>query len=113
MTFLAFVHIALAVFLIVLVLLQDSKGGALGAFGAGSSSSVFGSTGGSDFLTTSTKWLAIFFSATCIILAYMTTNQKSVLDSHIPQVEAPKASKTLDTKLNEKKTSTSTESKKK
>lgn len=88
MTFLAIFHITLAVLLIVLVLLQDSKGGALGVFGAGSSSSVFGSSGGSDFLTKATKWLAILFSATCILLAYTTTKkQESVLDKITPPAQ--------------------------
>ena len=76
------VHLAVAFFLIVFVLLQDSKGGALGALGTGGSHSLFGSTGASNFLVTITKWIAIVFTCTCLALTWHTTQQgTSVLDA--------------------------------
>ena len=89
MELLAIAHIILAVLLVILVLLQDSKGGALGVFGAGSSGSLFGSSGGGDFLGKSTKWLAIFFSVTCISLTYITSKKESsAIDSYTPSAES-------------------------
>ena len=85
LSFLALVHIFLAIVLIIFVLLQDSKGGAMGVFGGGSSSSVFGSTGGTNFLASATKYTAILFSATCIYLAYATSHKgTSVIDGYVP-----------------------------
>ena len=87
LTFVAIFHVLVAIFLIVLVLLQDSKGGAMGMLGGGGggSNTVFGSTGAGNFLTTATKWVAILFAVTCIALAYMTTQKDtSVLDDYVP-----------------------------
>ena len=56
----AYVLVALA--LIGLVLIQQGKGADMGAsFGAGSSATVFGSSGSGNFLTKTTTWLAISF----------------------------------------------------
>ncbi len=76
-------HVALAVFLIIFVLLQDSKGGALGALGTGGSQSVFGGAGAGGFLAQVTKWLAIFFAVTCLSLNWYIANKgtTSVFDT--------------------------------
>ena len=57
-----FVAIALAVFLIIIVLLQSSKGGGLagtfgGAGGAGGMGSMFGARRTADFLSRATWWI--------------------------------------------------------
>ena len=84
MELIAIFHLLLALILIVLVLLQDSKGGAMGMFGGGGGGSIFGSSGGGDFLAKATKVVAIFFSFTCIALAYITSSSdKSVLDGYV------------------------------
>ncbi|MAE74803.1 MAG: preprotein translocase subunit SecG [Bdellovibrionaceae bacterium] len=82
LAFLSILHIIVAVALIGLVLLQDSKGGAMGVFGGGSSQSVFGATGGTNVLVKLTRAAAILFSITCIYLAYTTSSNQSgsVLD---------------------------------
>ena len=77
-------HLAVAFFLIVFVLLQDSKGGALGALGTGGSHSIFGSTGASNFLVTITKWVAIVFTCTCLALTWHTTQQGSSVLDEVP-----------------------------
>ncbi len=82
LTFVAFVHIFVAFLLIVLVLLQDSKGGAMGMMGGGGgANTVFGSTGAGNFLTQTTKVVAVVFALTCLSLVYITTSKSnSVLD---------------------------------
>lgn len=83
--FLAIVHVLVALGLILFVLLQDPKGGAMGVFGGGSSNSVFGATGGSNFLTKVTRSLAVLFAFTCIAMAYITTQPgTSLMDEYMP-----------------------------
>lgn len=92
-TIIAFVHLFAAICLVVFVLLQDSKGGAAGIFGGGSSKSVFGSTGGVSFLARLTTGFAIVFSLTCISLAYLTSTSYqhggSVFDNAASKPAAP------------------------
>ncbi len=80
-TLIVVLHVIVAVGLIIFVLLQDPKGGAMGVFGGGTSNTIFGATGASNLLTTTTKWLAIIFAATCLSLAYFSSQKSSsVLD---------------------------------
>ena len=73
LTLITVIHLLLALFLIVFVLLQDPKGGgAFGMGGGGSAQSVFGASGAGNFLVTATKYIAILFTVTCIVLSYMT-----------------------------------------
>ena len=61
-TFLMITNIILAIILIVLVLLQQGKGSDLGsAFGGGSSNSLFGAVGPSNFLGKITTYIAALF----------------------------------------------------
>lgn len=85
LTFLAVLHVIIGLLLIIFVLLQDPKGGAMGVFSGGSSSnSFFGSSGASNFLTSTTKWLAVFFAASCLALTYITANKgSSVMDGYV------------------------------
>lgn len=89
-TFVAIVHIIFAVLLIVLVLIQDSKGGALG-IGGSTSNSVLGATGGTTLAAQATRVIAVLFAITCIALTYLTaTGTSSVLDSvNVPAATAP------------------------
>lgn len=79
---LTYIHILIGLGLVLFVLLQDPKGGAMGVFSGGSSAnSFFGSSGASNFLTTTTRWLAIMFAASCLGLTYMTARKGgSVMD---------------------------------
>ena len=87
----------MALILIILVLLQDSKGGAMGMLGGGSgNSSVFGSTGAGNFLVKATRTVAIIFAITSVGLVYMTTKRgSSVLDKLEAPVSAEKLENTL------------------
>ena len=68
-----------------LVLMQHGKGADMGAaFGSGSSGSLFGATGSSNFLSKSTGVLAAVFFVTCLGLNYLAGSQphsSSVVDS--------------------------------
>lgn len=92
LTLLAIVHCLIGLALILFVLLQDPKGGAMGVFSGGSSStSFFGSSGASNFLTKTTTWLAILFAASCMTLTYLTAKKGgSVMDAYsAPATTAP------------------------
>lgn len=80
---LAFVHIFLCVFLVVLVLIQDPKGGAAGGmFGGSSSNSLFGATGAPTFMAKMTRWVAVLFASFCIIMTIsVKPRSASVLDT--------------------------------
>lgn len=90
LTFLAICHVLIGIGLVVFVLLQDPKDGAAGIFGGGSSSkSFFGSTGASNFLSTTTKWLAVLFACSSLLLSGMTSKRpSSVLDQPDSSVPA-------------------------
>ena len=81
MTLFALVHIFLCLFLIGLVLIQDFKGGAMGVFGGGGSQSIFGASGGGNFLITLTKWVSIVLLGTVLGLGFLTQENKSVFES--------------------------------
>jgi preprotein translocase subunit SecG len=95
------IHVLIAAGLVGLVLLQHGKGADAGAaFGAGASSTVFGSQGSANFLSRSTAVLATVFFLTSLSLAYMAGHREraaSVMEQAAPAVEeappaeAPKA----------------------
>ncbi|MCY1553103.1 Protein-export membrane protein SecG [compost metagenome] len=65
------VHLAMALGLVVLILLQHGKGADAGAsFGSGASATVFGSQGSATFLSRFTAILAAVFFITSLGLAY-------------------------------------------
>ena len=68
------VHILMALSLIGLILIQHGKGADAGAaFGSGASSTVFGSSGSTSFLTRATGVLAFVFFANSFFLSYLST----------------------------------------
>ena len=70
-TILIVFHLFLAIGLIGLILIQHGKGADMGAaFGAGASSTVFGSRGAANFLSRTTGILAALFFLTSLSLAY-------------------------------------------
>ncbi len=83
-TILAVSHIVLCVFLVVLVLIQDPKGGASGGMfgGGGGANSLFGATGAPSFLAQITRWIAVVFAVSCIAMTiFIKPKTDSVLDS--------------------------------
>lgn len=86
-------HVLTALCLIVLILLQNSKGADAGsAFGAGTSNTIFGSQGSGSFLVKATTILAAIFFSTSIALNYISPKQNT-LDKLLS--EQPVASKIL------------------
>jgi preprotein translocase subunit SecG len=92
-TFIGILHIVVALVLIILVLIQDSKSdGALGMGGSSGSNSLLGATGAQTLAGKMTVWSAIIFAVTCLTLSVLTaSNTKSVVDS-LPLPTAPAAS---------------------
>lgn len=62
--------------LVGVVLMQRSEGGGLGI--GGNPSGALGARGAADFLTRSTKWLAVAFVALSILLAALAVSESSV-----------------------------------
>lgn len=96
-TLIAIIHVIICIALIFFILVQNPKGGALGVFGGGGSSSnqAFSSTGASDFLVTITKWCAIIFGMTCVGIAYINIKKGSsvILDTPAASSSTPSAPK--------------------
>lgn len=88
--FIGILHIVVALVLIVLVLIQDSKSdGALGMGGSSGSNSLLGATGAQTLAGKMTVWSAVIFAVTCLTLSVLTaSNTKSVVDS-LPLPTAP------------------------
>ena len=84
---LVIVHLFLAIGLVGLILIQHGKGADMGAaFGAGASSTVFGSRGASNFLSRTTGVLAALFFVTSLTLAYfaMQSDEPETLMEQVP-----------------------------
>ena len=65
------IHIVVCLLLVGIVLLQGGKGAEVGAtFGAGSSQTIFGATGGQTFLGKMTTGAAVIFMLTSLALAF-------------------------------------------
>lgn len=80
------VHVAVALLIVGLVLLQRGKGAEAGTgFGAGASGTVFGARGSASFLTRATAVLATLFFATSLSLAYLSGQSGTAPDSLLEQ----------------------------
>jgi preprotein translocase subunit SecG len=96
-------HVIAALAVIGLVLIQHGKGADMGSgFGAGASSTVFGSGGAGNFLSRLTTVIAIAFFLTSFGLAFYAKEKSLVVrDLGIPVVEVPVASEEDITELPE------------
>jgi preprotein translocase subunit SecG len=93
-TIIVIVQVLSALVIIGLVLLQHGKGADMGAaFGSGSSGSLFGSSGSSNFLSKSTGVAAVIFFAATLALAMISTQRAPAtgtgLMENAPVVSAP------------------------
>src|SRR5688572_32713127 len=100
-------HVAIALLIIGLVLLQRGKGADAGTgFGAGASGTVFGARGAATFFSRATGVLATLFFVTSLTLAYLATQRTapaSLLEGApaqqtapqtLPQITAPPSTET-------------------
>ncbi len=72
-TFLNIIHVTVCVFLILVVLLQQGRGGGMGSAFGGATAQVFGGRGAGNFLTRLTGICAAIFMLTSIGLAYLSS----------------------------------------
>ena len=93
-------HTLIAILIIVLVLLQRGKGADAGAaFGSGSSGTVFGAQGSSNFFSRTTAILAAAFFISSLSLAYLSSQQADIPDSLIETVIGSDVESTDDREL--------------
>ncbi len=71
-TLLNVIHVTVCFFLILVVLLQQGRGGGLGSFGGGGAQ-VFGGRGAGNFMTRLTAICAAIFMLTSMSLAYLSS----------------------------------------
>lgn len=72
-----------AILMVGVILLQQGKGAELGAaFGRGAQGGLFGATGTANFLTRTTKWLAVAFFGAALTLSLFVSDssREGVLD---------------------------------
>jgi preprotein translocase subunit SecG len=85
-------HVLVCLSLIGIVLIQGGKGAEVGAaFGAGSSGTVFGATGGQSFLSKMTTGAAVIFMLTSLALAIFwgQAGSSSVMPDQVAPTSAP------------------------
>jgi preprotein translocase subunit SecG len=92
-TFLSIVYVLVCLFLILVVLLQPGRGGVGGAFGGGSSQTVFGGSGAGNFLTRLTSVSAALFMILSATLAYMSSSSDKSLEAATQAARAKAAQK--------------------
>ena len=88
-------HVLIAVFLILIVLVQSGKGSDIGAaFGGGASQTVFGARGATTVLHKITSGLAVAFMATSLVLAVLAGQRtsRSVIPDEPAKPAAPASS---------------------
>ena len=89
--FLTVINVILTVVIIVMVLLQQGKGSDLGsAFGGGSSNSMFGALGPSDFLGKLTYAVVAIWLVLSLLLAYLLKTENSEVIFDTPLIEEVK-----------------------
>ena len=89
--FLTVINVILTVVIIVMVLLQQGKGSDLGsAFGGGSSNSMFGALGPSDFLGKLTYAVVAIWLILSFLLAYLLKTENSEVIFDTPLIEEVK-----------------------
>ena len=76
LTILNVVYVLIAIAMVALILMQRGAGAQAGSgFGAGASATVFGSRGAGNFLSKSTKWLAITFFVISLFMGWNATHR--------------------------------------
>src|SRR4051812_12877104 len=99
--FLSILYVLVCLFLILVVLLQPGRGGMGGAFGGGSSQTVFGGSGAGNFLTRLTSVSAALFMILSATLAYMSSSSDKSLERAAEAARAKQAAKQAQQKSKE------------
>lgn len=89
-TLLSILHVLACGFLILVVLLQQGRGGGLGAaFGGAATRQVFGGRGAGNLLTRLTAISAVIFMSTSVTLAYIASSGDRSLKSQTSSQQLP------------------------
>ncbi|MBF0553394.1 MAG: preprotein translocase subunit SecG [Nitrospirae bacterium] len=86
-TFLLIIHVMVCLFLVLVVLIQSSKGSQMGAAFGGSSQTVFGARGGQTFLAKMTTIGAVVFMITSLLLAIVEAKKTSIIEGPKPSAQ--------------------------
>ena len=91
--FLSVLQGIVAAALVGIVLMQRSEGGGLGIGGGGGPGGLMSARGAADFLTRTTKWLAVVFVVLAIVLAAVAVDATSgsEIDTTLDRTVAPAA----------------------
>ena len=90
-TLVILIHVLVSIFLVAAVLLQFGKGASMGSsFGAGSSQTMFGSSGPTTLLGKVTMACAAIFMVTSLYLSYVATSpSSSSIMTDVKTIEKP------------------------
>src|SRR3954462_12707275 len=83
-TLITIIHISTCVLLVLVVLIQAGKGAEISTSFAGSSQTVFGSSGGANFFTRFTSGAAALFMVTSLALTLLGGQSKKSLFESVP-----------------------------
>ena len=75
------IHVIISVSLVLVILAQSSKGGALDGLVGGTASNVLGGQGASNFLRNATRVLGLAFMVSCILLVFQLKAAKTTSSS--------------------------------
>jgi preprotein translocase subunit SecG len=92
-TFIDIVHIFVCLVLMGVVLLQQGKGGGMGAAFGGATTQVFGGRGAGNILTRATAICAGIFMITSVSLAYLSSSGDRALKAKVAQEAGRKKDK--------------------
>src|SRR5262245_6847057 len=92
-TFINIVHIFVCLVLMGVVLLQQGKGGGMGAAFGGATTQVFGGRGAGNILTRATAICAAIFMITSVSLAYLSSSGDRSLKAKVAQEAGRKKDK--------------------
>lgn len=92
-TFIDIVHLFVCMVLIGVVLLQQGKGGGMGAAFGGATTQVFGGRGAGNILTRATAICAAIFMLTSVSLAYLSSSGDRALRARVAQEAGRKKDK--------------------
>lgn len=87
-TFIDIIHVFVCVVLMLVVLLQQGKGGGMGAAFGGSTAQVFGGRGAGNILTRATAVCAGIFMLTSVSLAYLSSSGDRALRAKVAEEES-------------------------
>ena len=92
--FFIFLHVIISTFLVIVILMQASRGGGLsGTFGGATSTAIFGGRGAGSFLSKVTVGLAIAFMALAILITLIRApvDSESIVRQRADEVSSPAA----------------------